>query len=153
MSLRLEFQKVADYPSVPEERQIQDWLDVCFQGDETLSVLVRVVDNEESQQLNRDYRGKDKPTNVLSFPFEVPEGVPCDHLGDLVVCAPVVETEAVEQGKTVADHWAHMLVHGVLHLNGYDHIEDDEAEEMEALEVQLLSKLGIADPYQTIEAP
>src|SRR5690606_20131870 len=93
-------------------------------------LTIRIVDEEESRILNRDYRGKDKPTNVLSFPFEAPPGLDAwPLLGDLVICAPVVAREAVEQGKPLMAHWAHMVVHGVLHLLGYDHEEDEDAED------------------------
>ena len=111
-------------------------------------ITVRFVNNDESQQLNNDYRGKDKPTNVLSFPFECPPEVPLDLLGDLVICVPVIAREAEEQQKPIAHHYAHMIVHGTLHLLGYDHIEDAEAEEMEGLEIAILAKLAIDDPYQ-----
>ena len=111
-------------------------------------ITIRLVDSDESQQLNNQYRGKDKPTNVLSFPFEVPTGIELDLLGDLVICAPVIAAEAIEQNKSENAHWAHMVIHGCLHLLGYDHINDQEAEEMEALEIALLAKLNIADPYQ-----
>lgn len=148
MSLSLDYQLVTELASVPHETQFRSWLNACFPDSEDLSVLVRVVDAEESQQLNRDYRGKDKPTNVLSFPFEVPEGIPSDHLGDLVICAPVVEQEAAEQSKPSQNHWAHMMLHGVLHLMGYDHIDDNDAEEMESIEIRLLSGLGVANPYE-----
>ncbi|HLV78202.1 MAG TPA: rRNA maturation RNase YbeY, partial [Marinobacter sp.] len=97
------------------------------------------------------YRGKDKPTNVLSFPFEAPAGITMPLAGDLVICAPVVALEAQQQRKQPVAHWAHMVVHGMLHLQGYDHIEDDDAEAMEALEVRLLSELGFANPYQAEE--
>ena len=109
------------------------------------------MEAEESQALNREYRGKDKPTNVLSFPSELPEEVldslPREPLGDIIICVPVVFAEAAEQGKAARDHWAHLTVHGVLHLLGFDHIEDDEAEEMEGLEIRVLAGLGIANPY------
>jgi probable rRNA maturation factor len=115
-------------------------------------VSVYIVDEAESQELNSQYRGKDKPTNVLSFPADIPEEVGVPLLGDLVVCAPVVEREAQEQGKTLNAHWAHMLVHGTLHLLGYDHLEDDEAEVMEALETRLVTQLHFPAPYiETIE--
>ncbi|MGL5337628.1 MAG: rRNA maturation RNase YbeY, partial [Aeromonas veronii] len=97
------------------------------------------------------YRGKDKPTNVLSFPFEAPPGLELPLLGDLVICRQVVEREAEEQGKPLMAHWAHMVVHGSLHLLGYDHIEDEEAEEMEALERDIMQELGFADPYLSDE--
>jgi len=111
-------------------------------------VSLKVVSAAESQSLNRDYRGKDKPTNVLSFPADWPEELEMPVLGDLAICAEVVEQEAAAQNKPLADHWAHLVVHGVLHLLGYDHIADDEAKRMEAREVALLAELGIADPYR-----
>ena len=114
-------------------------------------VAIRLVDAAEGQAMNLQYRGKDYATNVLSFPAEVPEGLPEDfdfpQLGDLAICAPVVAREAIEQGKAINDHYAHLTVHGVLHLLGFDHIEDEEAEEMEALERVILASLDIADPY------
>ena len=111
-------------------------------------VSVRVVGSRESRRLNRDWRGKDKPTNVLSFPAEVQADVAPRPLGDLVICAPVVAREAREQRKTLAAHWAHMVVHGTLHLLGHDHEQDAEAEKMEALERRLLARLGFDDPYR-----
>ena len=114
-------------------------------------LTVRVVESEESQSLNSTYRGKDKPTNVLSFPFEQPPGMQLPLLGDLVVCQNVVEKEASEQNKILLHHWAHLIVHGTLHLLGFDHIEDDEAELMESLEVEILHNLGIDDPYKIDE--
>ena len=108
---------------------------------------VRFVTADESQALNRDYRDKDKPTNVLSFPFEAPPGIPLALLGDLAICHAVVADEAAEQGKPLAHHYAHMVIHGTLHLLGYDHIDDREAEEMEALERELLAHFAIGDPY------
>ena len=110
-------------------------------------MTIRIVDEEESQTLNREYRGKDYPTNVLSFPFEVPEGIELPLLGDLVICRQVMEREAKEQQISLASHWAHLAVHGTLHLLGYDHIEEAEAEEMEGLESQIMQKLGFEDPY------
>jgi len=110
-------------------------------------LAIRIVGLEEGQALNRDYRGKDYPTNVLSFPAELPPGVALPLIGDLAICAPVVAREAAEQGKKPTQHWAHMTVHGVLHLLGYDHLEDAEAERMESLETRILASLGIADPY------
>lgn len=110
-------------------------------------MTIRIVDEEESQTLNREYRGKDYPTNILSFPFEVPEGIELPLLGDLVICRQVMEREAKEQQISLASHWAHLAVHGTLHLLGYDHIEEAEAEEMEGLETQIMQKLGFEDPY------
>ena len=137
-----------DNSGLPEESQFQTWLNAVIpQFQEESEVTIRVVDTAESHSLNLIYRGKDKPTNVLSFPFEVPPGMEMSLLGDLVICRQVVEKEAQEQGKPLEAHWAHMVVHGSLHLLGYDHIEDDEAEEMEALETEIMLALGYEDPY------
>lgn len=110
-------------------------------------MTIRIVDEEESHYLNFTYRGKDKPTNVLSFPFEVPDEVELALLGDLVICRQVVEREAEEQQISLESHWAHLAVHGTLHLLGYDHIVDAEAEEMEGLETEIMQKLDFEDPY------
>ena len=133
---------------VPTEEQIVQWATAAVQpeGDE-VEMTVRIVDEAESHELNLTYRGKDRPTNVLSFPFECPDEVELPLLGDLVICRQVVEREAAEQEKPLMAHWAHMVVHGSLHLLGYDHIEDDEAEEMESLETQIMQGLGFDDPY------
>ncbi len=109
---------------------------------------MRIVDEDESQQLNGQYRQKDKPTNVLSFPADLPEELQLPLLGDLVICAPVVAREAEDQNKALDAHWAHMLVHGTLHLLGYDHIDETDATEMEALETQIITELGFAPPYE-----
>ena len=133
---------------LPTEEQIEQWATDAVQpeGDE-VEMTVRIVDEAESHELNLTYRGKDRPTNVLSFPFECPDEVELPLLGDLVICRQVVEREAAEQEKPLMAHWAHMVVHGSLHLLGYDHIEDDEAEEMESLETQIMQGLGLDDPY------
>ena len=136
--------------AIPSLSDIQRWADAVLTT-EALSeqeFTVRFVDEEESQTLNHEYRGKNKPTNVLSFPFEAPPGIDINLLGDLVICAPVIAREATEQSKSTLSHYAHMTVHGLLHLLGYDHIENDEAEAMEAKEIAILSTLGIDDPYQ-----
>ena len=114
---------------------------------EQVELVIRIVDEPESQQLNKTYRGKDRPTNVLSFPFDAPPEVGSPLLGDLVICAPVVIKESQQQGKTELAHWAHMVVHGVLHLQGYDHQTDTEAEQMEGLERSILQRLHFPDPY------
>ncbi|MEY0233934.1 rRNA maturation RNase YbeY [Providencia manganoxydans] len=133
---------------LPSEALFQRWLEAVLSKFQPQSeVTIRVVDEAESHHLNLIYRGKDKPTNVLSFPFEAPPEVELPLLGDLIICRQVVEQEALEQQKTAEEHWAHMVVHGCLHLLGYDHIEDDEAEEMEGLETEILAELGYADPY------
>lgn len=133
---------------LPTEEQIVQWATGAVQpeGNE-VEMTVRIVDEAESHELNLTYRGKDRPTNVLSFPFECPDEVELPLLGDLVICRQVVEREAAEQEKPLMAHWAHMVVHGSLHLLGYDHIEDDETEEMESLETQIMQGLGFDDPY------
>ncbi|CAJ1787323.1 Endoribonuclease YbeY [Aeromonas hydrophila] len=149
MSVTLDLQLAsASTDGLPSEAQLQGWLDGTILGfQQEAEVTVRIIDEAESNELNLTYRGKDKPTNVLSFPFEAPPGLELPLLGDLVICRQVVEHEAAEQGKPLMAHWAHMVVHGSLHLLGYDHIEDDEAEEMEALERDIMQELGFADPY------
>ena len=133
---------------LPTAEQIEQWATAAVQPQsDEVEMTVRIVDKAESHALNLNYRGKDRPTNVLSFPFECPDEVELPLLGDLVICRQVVEREAQEQDKPVMAHWAHMVVHGSLHLLGYDHIEDDEAEEMESLETQIMTGLGFADPY------
>lgn len=134
--------------NLPTFEQFTQWATHAVRA-ETLEpeITVRIVDETESHHLNLTYRGKDRPTNVLSFPFECPQEVALPLLGDLVICRQVVEREAGEQGKPLLAHWAHMVVHGSLHLLGYDHIEDEEANEMEALETKIMTELGFADPY------
>ena len=133
---------------LPTEEQIVQWATAAVQPEGVeVEMTVRIVDESESHDLNLTYRGKDRPTNVLSFPFECPDEVELPLLGDLVICRQVVEREAAEQEKPLMAHWAHMVVHGCLHLLGYDHIEDDEAEEMESLETQIMQGLGFDDPY------
>lgn len=150
MSIILDFQLASEASGIPTEAQFQQWLDAAvtpFQDD--AEVTIRIVDEAESQQLNFDYREKDKPTNVLSFPFQQPPGIEeLPLLGDLVICVQVVEHEASEQNKALAAHWAHMVVHGCLHLLGFDHITEDEAQEMEAEEIQILADLGFPNPYE-----
>jgi probable rRNA maturation factor len=119
-----------------------------------LELSLRIVDAPEIRALNKRYRGRDAATNVLSFPAELPPGLPFRHLGDVVVCAAIVRDEAVAQHKRSEAHWAHMLVHGTLHLLGYDHENDEEAEIMEALEAQALARLGWPCPYgSALSAP
>lgn len=126
-------------------------LEAAVRAGEPLELAIRLVGEPESRTLNHDYRGKDKPTNVLSFPAELPDMVLAEleerPLGDLVICAPVVAREAAEQGKPLNAHYAHLTVHGVLHLLGLDHEDEREAEAMEAIERAILAELGHADPY------
>ena len=151
----IELQNIVESKSIPSLTNFQKWVDLTLEVSKAKftqpEVTIRVVSKEESQQLNSDYRQKDKPTNVLSFPFEVPDMIPVDeideYLGDLVICESVLLREAAEQHKPVENHWAHLTIHGLLHLLGYDHVIDIEAEEMESIEVKILAKLGITNPY------
>ncbi|TGN40032.1 rRNA maturation RNase YbeY [Marinobacter confluentis] len=148
-SLTVDIQLATDDGGIPADDSFQTWAETAWLGDEESEVTIRIVDSAESAELNAQYRNKTGPTNVLSFPFEAPAGITVPLAGDLIICAPVVEKEAREQRKTPSEHWAHMVVHGMLHLQGYDHIEDDEAEAMEALEIRLLAQLGFCNPYET----
>nr|WP_256969536.1 rRNA maturation RNase YbeY [Crenothrix polyspora] len=127
---------------------MQRWVDSALEGiGHDTEIVIRIVDEQESQALNEQYRHKQGPTNILSFPVDVPDGIELDLLGDLVICAPVVAKEALEQQKALMDHWAHIVIHGVLHLLGYDHIDDSDADEMESKEIALLKQLHINNPY------
>lgn len=135
---------------LPAQSALEAWVDAVlahFPEEPRIEVTIRMVDADESRDLNRDYRGRDRPTNVLSFPFEAPPGIELPLLGDLVICHPLVMQEALEQDKRLEDHYAHLVVHGTLHLLGYDHIEETDAETMEQLERDILATLSIADPY------
>jgi probable rRNA maturation factor len=133
--------------SLPHRSRFELWSGAAYLGKDSSGVCIVLVDEDESQALNMQYRGQGKPTNVLSFPMQLPEHVGERVLGDLVICAPVVEREAQEQGKPTLAHWAHMVVHGMLHLQGYDHEVESEAAAMEALEIRILRDLGFANPY------
>jgi probable rRNA maturation factor len=144
----IEIQTIFNSNGQPDQEQIQQWVDAALDGfNQDTEIVVRIVDEQESAELNEQYRLKPGPTNILSFPVEVPEGIELNLLGDLVVCAPVLEKEALEQHKALTDHWAHIIVHGVLHLLGYDHLDEDEAELMESKEITILNKLNIKNPY------
>ncbi len=147
--LDLSVQYACNRDGVPSRVEFRRWLRAAEPG--AARITVRIVDEDEGRELNRDYRGKDYATNVLTFGYgegedmPLPEGLPL--MGDLVLCRQVVEREAVEQGKPLDAHYAHLSVHGMLHLQGFDHLEDTEAEDMEARERQILAALGYADPY------
>ena len=150
MKLTVDIQCASTEP-VPEEEDLRRWIAAALAsrkkpGDAEISV--RLVDGDEMARLNQAYRHKAGPTNVLSFPAELPAELELPLLGDIVICAPVVRAEAREQNKNTAAHWAHMAVHGTLHLLGYDHTEEREALVMEALETAILAKLNYPCPYQ-----
>lgn len=135
---------------LPSSASFRRWAEAALRGARRrrrTDLAIRIVDHAEGLTLNHDYRGRDYATNVLSFPAEPPPGVSYALIGDLAICAPVVQREAAEQGKSARDHWAHLTIHGVLHLLGYDHLEEGEAEVMETLETRVLARLGIANPY------
>ena len=153
MNLTIDVQVASDGDDNPDPDSIRYWLQSALDGlikkeGHAVEVCVRIVDEAESQALNWQYRGKNKSTNVLSFPSQLPDDFPERHLGDIVVCRPVVEREAQEQGKELRAHWAHMIIHGALHLLGYDHVEDDDAVIMENLETRILTNLLFPPPYQ-----
>jgi len=160
----LDIQNPYEYESIPSESELQQWVEAAIQGsyiEHDFSVVVRFVNEMEGLALNQAYRKKKYATNVLSFPFDEPEftteisrldeelseHLQQQHLGDIVLCEKVVKKESKEQGKVLVQHWAHMIIHGVLHLQGYDHLTDEEANLMEALEVRILDSLGFDNPY------
>lgn len=147
--IELDLQVASTGDHLPATGAFQAWCELALRQRTADSELtIRLVDEAEGRELNHTWRHKDYATNVLSFPADVPDDLlDIPLLGDLVICVPVVEREAIEQGKTLEAHWAHLVIHGCLHLLGYDHIEDEEAEEMEALERLLLAELGHPDPY------
>lgn len=161
MTIHIDLQIESESKQLPSLESLTLWANKAYQSKESegegeSDITIRIVDIEESAELNKTYRGKEGPTNVLSFPFEAPPGIDIHllgdvSLGDLVVCAPVVEREASEQHKALLAHWAHMVVHGVLHLQGYDHIEDEEALIMERLETEIIMELDYPAPYQDQE--
>lgn len=153
-NLELDLQLATNNPAIcPSVSQLASWCNLAVQQPIPLGteVTLRLVDAEESRQLNRDYRGQDKPTNVLSFPFapgiDLPAEAGLSLLGDLVICVPLMQQEAQEQNKPLNNHWAHLVIHGMLHLQGYDHQTSATAEVMESLEIALLAQLNIPNPY------
>jgi probable rRNA maturation factor len=149
--LAVEVQNVVDDKGVPSARELARWAKTAFRGvpgaPGSAEMTIRIVGEAEARELNSRYRHADRATNVLSFPFEDPPGVETGILGDVVICAPVVAREAMDQNKGVREHWAHMVVHGVLHLLGHDHDNDSDAEIMEALEDDIMRALGFPGPY------
>ena len=151
--IQIEVQNASEL-TIPDIEWLETCADLAYVGERKASAVLRIVGIDEAQELNRHYRKKHYATNILSFPTdysEVPDGVideeDLGYLGDLAICAEVVTQEANEQKKTADQHWAHMVIHGMLHLQGYDHISEPEASEMEAIEIKLLGELGVPDPY------
>lgn len=152
MTIELDVQVASAASDIPGKDDFERWLAVALGDRDNVGLTVRIVDAGEMEALNARYRGKNGPTNVLSFPADLPQSlkgaiIP-EPLGDLVICAPVVAAEAKTQSKPESNHWAHLTIHGVLHLLGYDHQDQADAEVMEALEIRCLSELGIPDPYR-----
>ena len=146
---QIDVQYAVSADGIPGAELIRQWVAQALPADRAAAELtVRIVDEAEITALNRQYRGKDGPTNVLSFPYEQIPGMAAALLGDVVICAPVVASESVAQDKPLEAHWAHMVIHGILHLLGYDHHKDDAASRMETTETRLLAELGYASPYE-----
>lgn len=150
MSIILNFQLAIDEPNTPQESQFEAWVDLSYLSSDPGEVCLRICSQAEIQALNKQFRQKDKPTNVLSFEYgdEIHDPNEPQFLGDIIICHDIVLDEANAQGKTLEDHYAHLTIHGMLHLQGYDHIDDADAEVMESLEIKLLNELGIANPYE-----
>lgn len=148
MNINLTIQNPSKLRGIPTKKQFLAWIK-CALGKrrKEYEILIRIVDVAEITEINQTYRHQDKPTNIISFEFEPPLGIKTNFLGDLIICAPVVRAEAKAQHKTIAAHWAHLTIHGMLHLLGYDHINDADAEVMENLEIAMLERLGFANPY------
>ena len=150
---RVDVQYAVQGQDIPAQSRFTHWVNAALVVADSSrpvkdsEVSIRIVSENEITELNLQYRHQDKPTNVLSFPCEAVPGVELPLLGDIVICAAVVNNEACQQGKALQDHWAHMVVHGTLHLLGYDHIDDEDAEQMEQLEIRILEQMGIANPY------
>ena len=144
----LDVQIIDKLAESPSKDQFQYWIDnTLSEYDRDTELVIRIVDEQDMANLNQQYRNKKGATNILSFPFEIPDGFELDLLGDLVICASIVEREAKQQHKELEAHWAHIVIHGVLHLLGFDHIGEDEAELMEAKEIKILQKINISNPY------
>ena len=157
--IEVDYRTDADIPQniyVPDEQLVTSWVEAALRAinrDKSAQVSICIASKQEITALNERYRNMNKATNVLSFPYESMPGVEVPLLGDVVVCAEVVNEEAQQQNKALPQHWAHMVVHGLLHLLGYDHIDDNDAQIMESVEIQVLSNLGFSNPYGEINTP
>ena len=149
MNAKIDLQNDEYFTGLPDQRSFQSWVEAALvKNFDNIEQTIRVVSKVESRTLNLQYRAKDEPTNVLSFPA-VNDYLDYECLGDLVICAPIVEREARDQNKSLEAHWAHMVIHGMLHLQGFDHQSITEADKMEALEAKILSTLGYSNPYNS----
>ena len=152
MPIDVDVQFASQSPQIPDRQSIKMWVrTVLADYNKDTELVIRVVDEYEGTELNKKWRQMDTPTNVLSFPVSNIEAINHNILGDIVICAPVVAREAREQGKSIDAHWAHIVIHGVLHLLEYDHITKEDAEIMETLETDILANLGYADPYTNLD--
>jgi probable rRNA maturation factor len=147
MTIEVDVQYATVYQPLPDTADFSCWVAAALREKTEAELTLRLVDEAESRQLNSKYRGKDTATNVLSFPVELHPGIDIPLLGDIVICAPLVAVEAAEQNKAVQAHWAHLVIHGVLHLLGHDHQDEQEARAMEAIEIELLTSMNYPDPY------
>ncbi len=148
MTIEVEVQRETSISSLPSDQQFEQWATAVLRGHGEAELVIRLVDEEESRRLNEQFANRNKATNVLSFPAGLPPSIGLPLLGDIVICAPLVEREAEDQNKTILAHWAHLTIHGILHLLGHDHQSDQEAANMEALETSLVQSFGFPDPYQ-----
>jgi probable rRNA maturation factor len=151
VTIDLELQIATSIQTLPHPAQIREWVNVAlWKRVDTAELTIRIVDEEESTQLNEQYRHKVGPTNVLSFPYVEQPGIISRYIGDIIICAPLVETEAKTHNKPLLAYWAHMVTHGILHLLGYDHITDEESTDMQGVETAILHQLGFPPPYGDI---
>lgn len=149
--LTLDIDRQHAQDDLPTNEELEQWAAMAYLGENAAEAALVIVDEAAMQTLNRDYRQADKTTNVLSFAANIDEIDGITHLGDIIVCAPVISAEAQQQSKNITAHWAHMLIHGMLHLQNYDHGNDEDAQAMENIEIELLAKLNINNPYQLLE--
>ncbi len=148
IGIDIDIQYATDWPDIPDESKFRQWVETALKDlKENAALTIRVVDEQEGTQLNEQWRKSSGPTNVLSFPHEGVKEITQELLGDIVICAPIVGREAIEQNKDNHAHWAHMVIHGILHLNGFDHVDSGDADRMENLEISILKELNIGNPY------
>ena len=149
MTIEVEVQRETSISSLPSDQQFEQWATAVLRGQGEAELVIRLVDQDESRRLNEQFANRNKATNVLSFPAGLPPSIELSLLGDIVICAPLVEREAEDQNKTILAHWAHLTIHGILHLLGHDHQTEEEAADMEALETGLVQSFGYPDPYRS----